>query len=79
MPSRVSAIATRVTPGTRSSAADASMLPLSTWMYIVSAPRSRPVRFSGESTATTLPRLMMTIRWQVCATSGRMCVLRMTV
>ena len=27
------------------------------------------------STATTLPLLMITTRWQVCDTSGRMCVL----
>ena len=31
------------------------------------------------STATTRPLLMMTTRWQVCDTSGRMCVLRMIV
>ena len=51
----------------------------STCTYIVSAPRSRAVRLSGVSTATTRPLLMMTTRWQVCATSGRMCVLRMIV
>ena len=46
---------------------------------IVSDPRSRAVRLSGVSTATTLPLLMMTTRWQVCETSGRMCVLRTMV
>ena len=77
--SLLSAGVTRVTPGTAASAAAASSPPASTCTYIVSAPVSRAVRFSGVSTATTRPRLMMTTLWQVCATSGRMWVLRTMV
>ena len=43
------------------------------------APCSRRVRFSGVSSATTRPLLMMTTRPQVIETSGRMWVERMTV
>ena len=65
--------------GLRRASARHPRLGASTWTYIVSAPFSRAVRFSGVSTATTRPLLMMTTRWQVCATSGRMCVLRTIV
>ena len=43
----------------------------STCTYIVSEPRSRAVRLSGVSTATTRPLLMMTTRWQVCDDLGQ--------
>ena len=71
--------ATRVTPAIEASVGPASADPASTCTYIVSEPRSRAVRLSGVSIATTRPLLMMTTRSQVCDTSGRMCVLRMTV
>ncbi len=71
--------ATRVTPGMPISAPWTSPPGASTCTYIVSDPRSREVRLSGVSTATTRPLLMMTTRWQVWLTSGRMCVLRMMV
>ena len=45
----------------------------------VTAPLSRAVRLSGVSMATTFPLLMITTRWQVWATSGRMCVLKTIV
>ena len=64
---RMSAAATRVTPGTRRQRRRAASAPgASTCTYSVSAPRSRAVRLSGVSTATTRPLLMMTTRWQVC-------------
>ena len=69
----------RVTPGTAASAAATSSPGAWTCRNIVSLPRSRAVRLSGVSTATTLPLLMMTTRWQVCETSGRMWVLNTTV
>ena len=46
---------------------------------MLSAPLSRRSRFSGVSSATTRPFEMITMREHVAATSGRMCVLRMTV
>jgi len=67
------------TPDTRWSTVAASVPCASTCRYSVSEPRRRDVRLSGVSTATTFPRLMMTTRWQVWLTSGRMCVLRMIV
>ncbi len=51
----------------------------STSTATLSEPRSRRVRFSTESVATSLPLLMMITCSQVCSTSGRMCVLRMMV
>ena len=50
----------------RSERRPASAPGASTCTYIVSEPRSRAVRLSGVSTATTRPLLMMTTRWQVC-------------
>src|SRR5437763_1920674 len=49
----------------RRSAGVASAPEASTCTYIVSDPRSRAVRLSGVSTATTRPLLMITTRWQV--------------
>ena len=65
----------RAAPGMVPSAEGMSAPSASTCTYIVSAPRSLAVRLSGVSTATTRPLLMMTTRWQVCETSGRMWVL----
>ena len=70
-----SARVTRVTPLTFCSVPITSSAGPSHCTTTVAAPCIREVRLSGESTATTLPLLMMTTRWQVCATSGRMWVL----
>src|SRR5262249_1568340 len=48
-------------------------------MKSCSAPRARFWRLLTESFATKRPLLMMSTDWQVCSTSGRMCVLRMMV
>ena len=64
---------------TPASAVAASVPGAATCTYIAADPASRAIRLSGVSTATTRPLLMMTTRWQVCETSGRMCVLRTIV
>ena len=78
---RVSATARRrVTPGDRRQRAAARRRPARPPGRTSSPSRAAAtVRLSGVSTATTRPLLMMTTRWQVWLTSGRMCVLRMTV
>ena len=53
-------------PGMRCSVLVASAPAASICTYIVSEPRSRDVRLSGVSMATTRPLLMMTTRWHVC-------------
>ena len=77
--SRVSERFTRETPGMDCSARCTSSVGPCAWTNIVTAPRKRSVSASGVSVATTLPLLMITTFWQVCATSGRMCVLKTMV
>ena len=78
-PSRRSASATRVTPATRAERAGrvgAARVDLHVQRLRAAQPRRQVV---GRVDGDDRPLLMMTTRWQVCETSGRMCVLRMMV
>ena len=78
-PSRPVAAVTRVTPAAPR-ALSARRRPARRPADTSSPSRAAaPSGCPGVSTATTRPLLMMTTRWQVCETSGRMCVLRTIV
>ena len=78
MPCSPGSAFTRVTPWMAEKAGATSAPGACICRNIVSLPRRRAVRLAGVSTATTLPLAMITMRWQVCDTSGRMCVLSTT-